>query len=66
MSPHQEHDALVSARVAAELCGIPTGRVLFLLASKAIRTVVIQGRRLVSLREVERSIGEEGKRAQQN
>ena len=66
MSPHQEHDIYASPRVAADLCGIPTGRVLTLLASKAIRPVVIQGQRVVSLREVERSIGEEGERAQQD
>jgi hypothetical protein len=58
MSPHREDDALVSPRVAADLCGIPTARVLALLSSKALRPVTVQGRQLVSLRAVEAAIGE--------
>jgi hypothetical protein len=62
MTTPGKHDAYVSPRVAADLCGIPTGRVLSLMATKAIRPVIVQGQRLVSLMEVERSIGEEGER----
>ena len=52
------HDALVSVRVAADLAGIPIDRVLSLLANNVIRPVTIQGRRLVSLKAVERAIEE--------
>ena len=62
MTTHREHDAIVSPRVAADLCGIPTARVLSLLASRTIQPVKIQGKRLVSLQEVERTIREEGNR----
>ena len=58
MNAHLEHDAFIPVRLAAKLCGVPVVRVLGLLLSKAIRPVEIQGRRLVSLREVERAIGE--------
>ncbi len=38
MSTHQDHDTLVSVRVAADLCGIPTARVQAMLSNKrAIR-----------------------------
>ena len=57
-------DALMSPRVAADLCGVPTARVLALVASRAIRPVTIRGQRLVSLLEVERAIGKEGDRGQ--
>ena len=54
------HDALVSVRVAAELCGIPISRVISMLSSKIIRPVSIQGRIFVSLRAVEEVIKDEG------
>jgi hypothetical protein len=58
MTIQDVHDALVSVRVAAELCGIPTLRVLSLIESKVIRTVRIQARQFVSLRSVELAIKE--------
>ena len=64
MMTNREHDAYVSPRVAADLNGIPTARVLGLLASGAIRAFMIRGERVVSLMEVEQSIGEEGKHGQ--
>lgn len=58
MTIQDVHDALVSARVAADLCGVPTRRVLELISSKALRLVRIQGREFVSLNAVERMVGE--------
>jgi hypothetical protein len=55
------HDALVSVRLAADLCGVPIDRVLSMLSSKVIRPVTVQGRQLVSLLAVERAIGGESK-----
>ncbi len=59
MNAPREDDALVSVRVAADLCGVPAWRVLSLVLSKAITTKKVQGRKLVSLLAVERAIGKE-------
>jgi hypothetical protein len=58
MSTHPEPDALVSVRVAAELCGVPVVRVLSFLVNKTVQPVKVQGRRMVSLQAVERALGE--------
>ena len=58
MTIQDVHDAFVSARVAADLCGIPTRWVLDLIARKAVRLVKIQGHELVSLDAVEKALGQ--------
>jgi len=58
MTIQDVHDAFVSVRVAADLCGIPARWVLDLIARKAVRLVKIQGRELVSLNAVEKALGQ--------
>ena len=49
------NDAWVSACMAASLCGIPIERVQSLIKGKKVRTEVIQGKKFVSLLEVEKA-----------
>jgi hypothetical protein len=49
-------DALVSPRVATDLCGVPTALVLDLIESRAVRSVTIRGERVICVFEVERAI----------
>jgi hypothetical protein len=59
MTPIDVHDAIVSVRVAADLCRIPIGRVLDLLTSKKIRSEKIKSKTYVNLKAVERAIEKE-------
>jgi hypothetical protein len=48
-------DALVSARAAADLAGIPLPRVLSLVRAGSVRSQRIKGKQFVSLSDVDRA-----------